>query len=116
MASRSRIIAPRFSAEQARKLIMESIDLESDYDDTSSDLSEQETDSVILDQGTSECDEIGCVWATAELFEGQESSTEDAEVQKSVEHDNVMSLLENVDDELDVIASYMYVSKSGREV
>jgi hypothetical protein len=117
MASRNRIIAPRFSAEQARKLIMESIDQESDYDDdTSSDFSEQETDSVILDQGTSECDDIGCIWSTAELSEAQESSTVDTEVQQSVENDTVMSLLENVDNELDLIASYMYVSKNGREL
>jgi len=78
MASRNRIIAPRFSAEQARKLIMESIDPESDYDDdTSSDFSEQETDSVILDQGTSECDDIACIWSTAELSEAQQSNLTD---------------------------------------
>ena len=71
MASRSRIITPRFSAEQARKLIVESINPESDYDDndTSSDFSEQETDTVIIDHGTSECDDIGCIWSTAELSE-----------------------------------------------
>ena len=81
MASRNRINAARISAEQARKLIMESIDPESDYyDDTSSDFSEQETNSVLLDQGISECDDIGCILSTAELSEAQQSSTEDAEV------------------------------------
>jgi hypothetical protein len=33
-----------------------------------------------------------------------------------LKNDTVMCLLENVDDELDLIASYMYVSKSGRKV
>jgi hypothetical protein len=75
---------------------MELIDQESDYDDvTSSDFSEQETYWVTLDQGTSECDDIGCIWSTAELSEAQESSTEDAGVQQSVENEKFVHLIWN---------------------
>jgi hypothetical protein len=118
MASRDRLATPRFLAEQTRKLIMELIDPESDYDDdTSSNFSEHETDRVILHHVTSECNDIGCIWSTVELSATQQTSTEDAQVQQSVEDDTVMFLLEHhVDYELDLIASFMYVFKSGREV
>ena len=68
--SENRIVALHFSAAQARKFMMKSIDPELEYDDdTTSDSSELGTDSGILYRGTSNQYDIWCIWSATELPE-----------------------------------------------